>query len=62
MSAYTTIPAAYAETGVSEALIKSAIQDGTIHAFNCAGEVVVVLEDVRNYRARLLAGRAEDDE
>ena len=59
MSYYTTIQCASSQTGVSQRLIESAIQDGQIRAWKCAGEIVVVLEDVRNYRASLLAGRCE---
>lgn len=57
MSEYVTIPCAYQQTGVSEALIRSAIQSGQVRAWTCAGETVVTLKDVIRYRTELIAGR-----
>ena len=60
MSYYQTIPCASSETGVSEGLIGSAIEQGEIQAWTAAGETVVTIKDVLDYRARLLAGRGCD--
>ena len=62
MSYYQTIPCASSETGVSARLIEDAIDRGEIPSWIAAGETVVRIQDVLSYRARLLAGRAEDDE
>ncbi|PAU81067.1 hypothetical protein CK501_05760 [Halovibrio salipaludis] len=57
MSAYVTVPVASEQTGVSRLLIESAIREGEIPAWNCQGEAVVILADVRAYKARILADR-----
>lgn len=60
MSYYLTIPVASEETGVSRLLIESAIREGEIPAWTCAGEAVVILADVRAFKARILAEREAD--
>lgn len=57
MSYYVTIPVASEQTGVSRLLIESAIREGQIPAWNCSGEAVVTVADVRDYRSRIIAGR-----
>ena len=54
---YLTIPAAEQQTGVPADLIRHAIETGEIRAKTCTGEIVVTLDDVRDYRAQKLADR-----
>ncbi|TDT41499.1 hypothetical protein DES49_1594 [Halospina denitrificans] len=57
MSAYTTIQVATLETGVSKGLLIPAIARGEVRAWSIAGETVVVLSDVRSFKARIMADR-----
>ena len=57
MNGYTTIPLASEMTGVSIPMIHQAMLAGDVSARQCTGETVVVLSDVRDVRARMMAER-----
>ncbi|PAU81049.1 hypothetical protein CK501_05660 [Halovibrio salipaludis] len=57
MNGWTTIPAASELTGIPIPMIHQAMLAGDVRARRCTGETVVVLSDVRDMRARMMAER-----
>lgn len=57
MKGWSTIAAASRLTGIPVPMIHQAMLAGDVRARQCTGETVVVLSDVRDMRARMMADR-----